>query len=158
PFATTGATATVVVQNGVASSNTGTVPVGATAPGVYSMDQSGTGSGAILKAEYSLVNHANPVTGGDTVLIFLPGMGTTNPTVADGTAGNVSTLYKSTSDVAVYVGGVAGTVAFNGLAPGFPGLYQINVVLPATLPKGKNGRLPLAISTGNALHDQVDIS
>jgi len=158
PFATTGPTATIVVQNGTASSNSVTVPVGTTAPGVYSMDQSGSGSGAILKADFSLVNDANPVGAGDTVLIFLTGMGTTNPTVADGTAGNVSTLYKSTSDVAVYVGGVAGTVAFNGLAPGFPGLYQINVVLPATLPKGKNGRLPLAISTGNAFHDQVDIS
>jgi uncharacterized protein (TIGR03437 family) len=43
-----------------------------------------------------------------------------------------------------------------GLAPGFPGLYQINVTLPATLPG--TGRLPLAIGTGNAYHDQVDIS
>jgi uncharacterized protein (TIGR03437 family) len=78
--------------------------------------------------------------------------------VPDGTAGTVSTLYKSVSDVGVYVAGNAGTIAFNGLAPGFPGLYQINVTLPTVLPKGKNGRLPLAISTGNAFHDQVDIS
>jgi uncharacterized protein (TIGR03437 family) len=158
PFATAGPTATIVVQNNGATSNTVTVPVAATAPGVYSLDQSGSGSGAILHADFSLVNDANPAIGGETVLIFLTGMGTTNPTVQDGTAGTTGTLYKSLSDVAVYVAGNAGTVAFNGLAPGFPGLYQINVTLPAPLPKGKNGRLPLAISTGNAFHDQVDIS
>jgi uncharacterized protein (TIGR03437 family) len=158
PFSTAGPTATIVVQNAGATSNTVTVPVAATAPGVYSLDSSGLGSGAILHADFSLVNDANPAAAGETVLIYLTGMGTTNPTVPDGTAGTVSTLYKSVSDVGVYVAGNAGTIAFNGLAPGFPGLYQINVTLPTVLPKGKNGRLPLAISTGNAFHDQVDIS
>jgi uncharacterized protein (TIGR03437 family) len=158
PFATTGPTATIVVQSGGATSNTVTVPLAATAPGVYSLDQSGSGSGAILHADFSLVNDASPATAGETVLIFLTGMGTTNPTVADGTAGTSGQLYKSVSDVGVYVAGNAGTVVFNGLAPGFPGLYQINVTLPAPLPTGKNGRLPLAISTSNAFHDQVDIS
>jgi uncharacterized protein (TIGR03437 family) len=158
PFATTGPTATIAVQNSTGTSNTVTVPVAATAPGVYSLDQSGSGGGAILHADFSLVNDNSPATAGETVLIFLTGMGATNPTVQDGTAGTAGTLYKSVSDVAVYVAGNPGTVAFNGLAPGFPGLYQINVTLPAPLPSGKNGRLPLAISTGNAFHDQVDIS
>jgi uncharacterized protein (TIGR03437 family) len=158
PFATMGPTATIVVQNSSGTSNTVTVPVAATAPGVYSLDQSGSGSGAILHADFSLVNDSSPATAGETVLIFLTGMGTTNPTVQDGTAGTAGTLYKSVSNVAVYVAGIGGTVAFNGLAPGFPGLCQINVTLPTPLPSGKNGRLPLAISTDNAFHDQVDIS
>ena len=90
------------------------------------------------------------------MLIYLTGMGTTNPSVADGTAGNTATLYNAVAQPAIYVGGVAGKVQFNGLAPGYPGLYQINVTLPATLPG--TGRLPLAIGTNNAYHDQVDIS
>jgi len=156
PFATTGPTATIVVQNNSANSNTVTVPVAATSPGVYSLDQSGYGSGAILHADYSLVNDASPALPGETVLIYLTGMGTTNPSVADGTAGNAGTLYNTVSPVAVYVGGKTGNVMFSGLAPGFPGLYQINVTLPSLLPGP--GRLPLAIGTGNAYHDQVDIS
>jgi uncharacterized protein (TIGR03437 family) len=156
PFATAGPTATIVVQNNGATSNTVTVPVAATSPGVYSLDQSGSGNGAILHADFSLVNDASPATAGETVLIYLTGMGTTNPPVPDGTAGTVTTLYKSVSDVAIYVGGKTGTVSFNGLAPGFPGLYQINVALPTVLPG--TGRLPLAVGTGNAYHDQVDIS
>jgi uncharacterized protein (TIGR03437 family) len=156
PFGTTGATATITVQNGSATSNTVTVPVAATAPGVYSLDQSGSGSGAILHANFSLVNDASPASAGETVLIYLTGMGSTNPTVADGTAGNASTLYNVVAPATIYVGGQPGTVMFNGLAPGYPGLYQINVTLPATLPG--TGRLPLAIGTNNAYHDQVDIS
>jgi uncharacterized protein (TIGR03437 family) len=46
-------------------------------------------------------------------------------------------------------------VKYNGLAPGFPGLYQINVTLPQFFPA--TGTLPLAISTNNAFHDQATI-
>jgi uncharacterized protein (TIGR03437 family) len=154
PFSTTGPTATIVVNNGV-NSNTVTVPVAATSPGIYTLDQSGSGGGAILHADYSLVNAAKPAIGGETVLIYLTGLGTVTPTVADGTAGNINTLYRSDADVAVYVGGEPATVLFKGLAPGYPGLYQLNVTLPQFLPA--SGNLPLAIQTLNAYHDQVDI-
>jgi uncharacterized protein (TIGR03437 family) len=156
PYATQGLTATIVVQTGGANSNTVTVPVAATAPGVYSLDQSGSGPGAILHADFSLVNAAKPATAGETVLIYLTGMGTVNPPVTDGTAGAGSTLSQATSQVVVLVAGQPGTVAYNGLAPGFPGLYQINVTLPGFLPA--TGNLPLAIETANAFHDQVDIA
>jgi uncharacterized protein (TIGR03437 family) len=159
PYATTGPTATIVVNNGGTNSNTVTVPVAATAPGVYTLDQSGGGAGAILHANYTLVNASSPATAGETVLIYLTGMGTVSPTLGDGTAGVVTTLYNSaigTAGVNVLIGGQPGTVTFNGLAPGFPGLYQLNVTLPSPLPA--TGTLPLAISTANAYHDQVDIS
>jgi uncharacterized protein (TIGR03437 family) len=156
PFATTGPTATIVVQNGSVNSNTVTVPVAATSPGIYSLDQSGSGAGAILHADYSLVNAANPATGGETVLIYLTGLGTVTPAVTDGTAGTGSALHTSDANVVVYVGGQQGSVVFKGQAPGFPGLYQLNVALPL-LPK-TSGNLPLALQTPNAYHDQVDIA
>jgi uncharacterized protein (TIGR03437 family) len=155
PFATTGSTASIVVQNNGVNSNTVTVPLGATSPGVYSLDQSGSGAGAILHTDYSLVNASNPAAAGETVLVYLTGMGTVTPNVADGTAGTITTLYKSNADVGVLVAGRAASVAFSGLAPGFPGLYQLNVTLPPAL--GFSGSLPLVIQTGNAYHDQVDI-
>ena len=155
PFTTAGPTATIVVQNGGVNSNTVTVPVAATSPGVYTLDQSGSGGGAILHADYSLVNAAKPAIGGETVLIYLTGLGTVTPGLNDGTAGNVTTLYTADADVVVYVGGEQATVLFKGLAPGYPGLYQLNVTLPQFL-KG-SGNLPLAIQTLNAYHDQVDI-
>jgi uncharacterized protein (TIGR03437 family) len=156
PFATTGPTATIVVQNNSVNSNTVTVPVAATSPGVYSLDQSGSGGGAILHADYTLVSPAKPAAAGETVLIFLTGLGAVTPTLSDGTAGTTGTLYRANTDLVVYVGGQQATVAFKGQAPGFPGLYQLNVTLPQGL-KGP-GNLPLAIQTQNAYHDQVDIS
>jgi uncharacterized protein (TIGR03437 family) len=74
--------------------------------------------------------------------------------LTDGTAGNATTLYRADTDVVVYVGGQPATVLFKGQAPGFPGLYQLNVTLPLGL---KGPTLPLAIQTSNAYHDQVDI-
>ena len=80
-----GGDATIVVQSGGASSNTVTVQVAATAPGIYSLDQSGSGPGAILHADFTLVSAAKPATSGETVLIYLTGLGATNPPVTDGT-------------------------------------------------------------------------
>jgi uncharacterized protein (TIGR03437 family) len=154
PYATTGPTATIVVNNG-ANSNTVTVPVAATAPGIFTSDQTGSGGGAILHADYSLVNPAKPAIGGETVLVYLTGLGTVTPPVADGTAGTGSALHTADADVVVYVAGQQATVLFKGLAPGFPGLYQLNVTLPQFLKA--SGNLPLAIQTLNAYHDQVDI-
>jgi uncharacterized protein (TIGR03437 family) len=155
PFATTGPSATIVVQNGSVNSNTVTVPVAATSPGIYSLDQSGSGGGAILHTDYSLVNAAKPAIGGETVLIYLTGLGTLTPPVSDGTAGTGTALHTADTDVVVYVGGQPATVLFKGQAPGFPGLYQLNVTLPQFLKA--SGNLPLAIQTSNAYHDQVDI-
>ncbi|MGD0776332.1 MAG: IPT/TIG domain-containing protein [Candidatus Solibacter sp.] len=132
PYATSGPTATIVVQNSSVNSNTVTVPVAATSPGIFTPDQSGSGGGAILHADYSLVNPAKPAIGGETVLIYLTGLGTVTPAVADGTAGTGTALHTADAGLVVYVAGQQATVVFKGLAPGFPGLYQLNVTCPSS--------------------------
>jgi uncharacterized protein (TIGR03437 family) len=156
PYATTGPTATIVVNNAGVNSNTVTVPVALTAPGMFSSNQNGTGAGAIRHANFTLVTAQSPAVGGETILLYLTGMGAVNPPLADGAGGGSSPLNNATAQVQVLVGGSPGQVTYSGLAPGFPGLYQINVTLPA-LPPGNTGTIPLAISTGNAYHDQVYI-
>jgi uncharacterized protein (TIGR03437 family) len=151
PYSATGATAAIVVQNG-GNSNTVTVPVAATSPGVYSLDQSGAGAAAIEHANGSVVNAANPAVPGETVLVFLTGMGTVAPTIADGTASTGKPLNQAVVPT-VYVADQQATVPFSGLAPGFPGLYQLNVIIPTSL--SSLGNFPMAISTANAFHDQV---
>lgn len=130
PYATQGPQASIVVQVDGASSNPVKVPVQPTSPGVYSLSSNGIGNGAVLHADYSLVNAAKPAVPGETVLVFLTGMGAVSPGVSDGTAGNSGQLYDTVSPVTILVGGERATVDFNGLAPGYPGLYQINVTLP----------------------------
>jgi len=156
PYATAGSSATIVVQSGGTSSNPVTVPVAPTSPGVFSQQSSGSGLGDILHADYTPVNAANPAVGGEIVLLFLTGLGTVDPAVTDGTAGGADPPSSATAPVTVLIGRETGTAFYSGLAPGYPGLYQINVQLPP-VPPGVT-TLPLALSTPNAYHDQVDIA
>ena len=135
------------MTNGSTTSNAVTVPLAPTAPGMFSSGQNGTGAGAIRHADFSLVNAASPAMGGETVLIYLTGMGAVTTAVTDGVGATAAD--NTVSVPTVLVGGLQGTVIYSGLAPGFPGLYQMNVALPAFRPG--QGTLPLAISTSNAL-------
>jgi len=156
PYEITGSTATIVVNNG-SPSNPVQVAVAATAPGVYSLDQSGFGPGAILHPDFTVVNAASPAKAGETVLVYLTGLGAVNPPVADGTAGGTNPLSKALAQVNVYIGGVPATVAYAGLAPLYPGLYQLNVVVPPDLAVSAVSPLPLAVATPESFHDQVDL-
>ena len=155
PYATAGTKATIVVSNNGNTSNSVDVALAPTAPGVFSLDQSGTGPGAVLHADFTLVNDASPARRGETILIYLTGLGAVTPGVADGTAAGSNPLSAATANVSVRVGGAPATIVFAGLAPGFPGLYQINATVPLATPA--SGRLPLAIVAPNAFHDQVDL-
>ncbi len=153
PYAAIGATAAITVDNNGTTSNTVTVPLAPTAPGTFAISENGTGPGAILHADYSLVNASSPAIGGETVLVYLTGMGAVTTPVSDGVG--TTAADNTVSQPTVLVGGLPGAVIYSGLAPGYPGLYQMNVTLPA-FPSGQ-GTLPLAVSTANAFHDQVVI-
>jgi uncharacterized protein (TIGR03437 family) len=83
---------------------------------------------------------------GEIVVIYAAGLGRTSP---DTTSGQLATaafpLYYA-SQLQVLLNGVAcppGSVLYAGLAPGFAGLYQINLTLPAGL--NANPQIQVAI-------------
>ena len=154
PFATTGPTASIVVQANGLTSNRVTVPVAATAPGIFSLQQNGSGFGAVRHADYSVVTADNPAHSGEIVSIYLTGLGAVNPPVNDGAGGGGNPLSLTTVAPTVLVGASPATVLFSGMSS-YPGLYQINAQLPA-MPPGVT-TLPIVITTPNAIHDQVDI-
>jgi uncharacterized protein (TIGR03437 family) len=150
-----------VVVNG-SKSNLVTVYVGNSAPGIYTLTQNGTGAGAILHSDYSEVSDSSPAMPGETVLMFLTGLGAVTPQVGDGAAGSGSPLSVSveTSDIFVILDdGVdfpsSADVSFAGLAPGIAGLYQVNF----TVPSGglSNGDVDIAFNTEEALNDMATI-
>ena len=156
PFATSGITAEVIVKVGNAESNRVTVPVSRSSPGIYTSTQNGIGWGAILKADFSVVSPSNSARRGDTVLVYLTGLGALEPALNDGAAASTSVLSRVTDSVNIYIGGIKSAVTFAGAAPGFAGLYQINVQIPAAAPIGS--AVPLAIETSSSFHDMVDIA
>jgi uncharacterized protein (TIGR03437 family) len=156
PFGVTGTTGTVVVTVGNTKSNSVDVPLAPTAPGVFSLSQNGLGDGAILHADFSLVNAASPAKRGETVLVFLTGLGAVAPTILDGAVAPVNPLSKTTGGMNIFVGGQLVTnISFAGLAPTLAGLYQLNFVIPNGTPSGSQS---LAIQTFEGYSDLVNIA
>ncbi len=141
PFAANGfQVAQFQVDNNGAVSNTVTMLVNATTPGVFSANASGLGYGAIEHADGTLVTSSSPAQPGETVMIFVAGLGLVFPPVPDGTQAPVSPLsYTSpANDITADVHGTAATITFEGLAPYLIGLYQINLTIPSTATAGDN--------------------
>ena len=156
PYAITGSTANIVVTVNTAKSNTVSVPMSPTAPGIFSIPNNGLGDGAILHADYSVVSQANPAMAGETVQVFLTGLGAVNPTVQDGAAAPGRAPFASvTAPLNVYVGGLpASSIQFKGLAPGLAALYQLNIQIPANVGPGPQS---LAVQTNDAFTDMVNL-
>jgi uncharacterized protein (TIGR03437 family) len=155
PYATKGPGASIVVQANGLKSNTVVIPVAATAPGVFSQLENGSGLGAIRHADYSVVTDANPAHSGEVVSIYLTGLGSITPPLADGVGGSADSLSLTDVTPAVTVGGSPAQVLFSGMSA-YPGLYQINAQIP-TIAAGSS-TMPVVITTPNAFHDQVDIA
>lgn len=158
PFATSGDSATVSVNNNGTASNEVSVPVAQSSPSIFSVDGTGFGPGTVVHADFSLVSEALPAGAGETVIIFLTGLGPLDPTIADGAPGPTSEPFSRTTDSSIQVafGGEAGTVLFSGAAPDFVGLYQINVTIPNPVVVG--AAVPIAIFSGNAFSCFTDIA
>jgi uncharacterized protein (TIGR03437 family) len=69
-----------------------------------------------------------PAKAGDRIVLYGIGFGAVTPPVA---AGQINTQSTSLANFHVQIGGVEAVVEYAGLAGGFVGLYQINLVVPA---------------------------
>lgn len=100
--------------------------------------------------------------GVDYIQIYVTGMGKATPggdpakpVLGTGLVAPASgiPLYYSLLQPTVTVGGAPATVQFCGVAPGFFGLYQINIQVPAAAPTGNY--IPLAITMPNGAVDNL---
>jgi len=73
---------------------------------------------------------------GDYILIYLNGLGAVNGTVTAGTGPTAAATVKASA--AVTIDGNAVELDYPGVTPGSPGVYQLNVRLPATLVAGSH--------------------
>jgi uncharacterized protein (TIGR03437 family) len=150
-----------VVVNG-SKSNLVTVYVGNTAPGIYTVTQNGTGPAAVLHANQTPVSAASPAKPGETVIMFMNGLGPVTPQVADGVAAPGSPVSTSleAADIGVFLDDgedfLAAVVSFAGLAPGFAGLNQVNFTLPDS--GLANGDVHIAFGTIEGENEMATIS
>lgn len=133
-------TAVVTVQNGSQISNPCTVTVNALEPGLLAFPPTTSATDLYVVAIFpDYTTYALPpgtgfpvpsrrATAGDTITFYGVGFG---PVIPDVPAGNIAKQANSLlASVEVQFGGHPGRVLYAGSAPGFVGLYQLNVVVP----------------------------
>ena len=101
------------------------------APGIYTLNGSGTADGVILHGNNSPVSAGNPAVAGEQVVFYATGLGATTPSFPTGAA--VTQTNRTTATVTMTIGGKDAVVTYSGLTVGLAGLYQINAIVPAGL-------------------------
>jgi len=129
------ATLTVMTPSGTPA--TAAVNVIALAPGIF--------PGAVVRAGTFERADVVPVQAGDYLEIYCTGLGPTR---------DVAGLQRTTVTPVVFIGSTPVTPIYSGLAPGYVGLYQVNVQVPAGLAPGIQ---TLLMSVSLAHSNQVQI-
>lgn len=147
----------------------GSLLVSAAAPGIFTTNQAGTGQAAVVNQDGTINSSSNPAPVGSTILIYGTGQGQVSPAVPDGTAAPTSlplsstvavptssatTCFNNQPSMCVALGNAFGDVKYSGLAPGYIGLWQINVVIPA----GLTGTVPIRVLIDGTPSNLVSIA
>ena len=125
--------AAVTVTTPAGTSAPHSVYLTAVAPALYTRDMTGKGPAIVLSTGFQLLDS---VTAGDVVIVYAAGLGQTDPPAQSDSGGASQEPYNRVPASAmpeVYVGDERAEVLFAGLAPGFPGVYQLNLRLPQGL-------------------------
>jgi uncharacterized protein (TIGR03437 family) len=106
-------------------------------PGIFVLP---TGEAAIQRSDYSLVTADNPARAGEVIIVYGTGFGPVQPPVATGDVAIEPAVLNpgclpSQANLQTSLGRL-GRIEYAGIAPGFPGLYQLNVRLPDVVPVG----------------------
>lgn len=117
-----------------------TVAVAPTAPGIFTLNESGSGQGAIVNQDGTINGPGNPAARGDVVSIYGTGEGQTVPAGVDGIIVTAADLRQPLQTVTVSIGGQNAEVLYAGSAgDAVAGLLQVNA------------RVPLGIAPGTAV-------
>jgi len=138
PNEITTAVAQFQVINGDSSSNVVTEFVNDTTPGIFTQEENGYGYAAALHPDGSLVTPSSPAEIGETVAVFMSGLRDVFPTILDGTPAPSKPLSNTSNPITADISGTTATVAYAGLAPGYVGLYQVNIQIPSGVTTGDN--------------------
>jgi uncharacterized protein (TIGR03437 family) len=138
------------------------VPLANLAPGIFLVNSAGQGAvlvanTAIIAAPVGMFPGSRPAQRGEYISIYCTGLGPVTHEPATGApAGGDPLSLTSTNPIAASIGGVLAPASFSGLAPGFLGLYQVNVQIPSNSPTGP--AIPLTISVGGKTSNQASIA
>ena len=144
--AKTSSQVSVVYQNQTSAALT--APVVGAAPGIFTIDSSGSGAGSILNQDGTVNSTTNPVAAGSYIFVYATGEGQTNPAGSDGTLDG-SPAPQPVQKVTATIGGASANLVYAGGSPGLvAGVLQVNLQVPQTLPSGN--AVPVVLNVGGA--------
>ncbi len=113
-----------------------TLPAAVATPGFFTTTQNGRGQIAALNEDNTINSAANPVGRGRVIQLYATGQGYLPDAPPDGVPAPSDRLISTPSLPRVIINTTDAEVQFSGLAPGFVGVWQINVKVPESVPPG----------------------
>jgi len=140
-----------VLYKGEASANF-PVQIAPTAPGLFTLNYSGTGGVVAINSDGTVNGTANAAARGSTIVLYATGAGQTNPNGQDGVIAAGSFLQTPQASVSLMINNQPATVVNAGSAAGYvSGVFEIEAVVP-TLPAGVGtgitGPVPVVVTIG----------
>jgi uncharacterized protein (TIGR03437 family) len=127
-------------------SNAVTAPVAVASPGIFTLNASGLGQGAILNQDGTVNAAGNPAASRSVVTLYATGEGQTHPEGVDGRVAGTE-LASPVLPVIVRIGGIDAEVLYAGSAPGLvSGVLQVNARIPSSVSAGES--VPVLLLVG----------
>jgi uncharacterized protein (TIGR03437 family) len=95
----------------------------------------------------SAVSSADPAVAGETLVVYMAGLGTVNSNLIFGATVSARASAPTTVRPQATLGNMPVNVNMSELAPGIVGLYRVTVAMPDTLPQG--GAANFTVTTGS---------
>jgi uncharacterized protein (TIGR03437 family) len=140
----------IKVNNEPLNGNLVTVPVATYSPALFVVNDIAAAS----NLSYQLITTSNAAVRGNYIVLYANGLGPVSNQPADGGVASGTQLSTTSTTPTVTIGGQAANVEFSGLAPGFAGLYQLNVQVPAGIGTGLQ---PVVLSIGGVSAPAVNL-
>jgi uncharacterized protein (TIGR03437 family) len=163
----TSATVSVVISVNNVPSAAAPTQIVASSPGIFTLNAEGTGQAVLVNladdtiaAPAGTTPSSHPIPRGQTAYFYVTGLGAMTPSVVDGsgTCPAPTGLCNANAMPTVFVGGVPATVVFAGQAPGYPGVAQINLTIPAGAPTGSSVSLIVKSADGTVTSNAASIA
>jgi uncharacterized protein (TIGR03437 family) len=127
--------------------NVVTVPLAGYAPAFFEIAPGVVAAIDPLNPSNPVITASNAAKRGAVISLYANGLGPVGNQPASGDTASLTVLARTTAVPAVTIGGQPAQVAFTGLTPGLPGLYQINVTVPSNIAAGSQ---PVTLDIGGA--------
>jgi len=143
------------------------------APGIFTIPATGQGNEILVytnpatnapaiaaPSSTSLGYATAPIPRGTNGFFYVTGLGAMTPQVPDGSGAcpAASGICNANATPAVTVGGVPAKVAFAGQAPGYPGVFQVNITVPLNAPTGNSVALVVTSADGSVTSNMATIA